>query len=414
MSAITANGAVDAAPAADSTATSWSVEVVYRGIFQKTLANRISRGIVLASRWEGKTGTAFSRYGDSPERNGIPAKNFAVVATDDVELEKSLARYEPESVAISIIVDDTMCKGIESWAWYGIQPVNKLVQPDGFLIVTSGHEPDELLKAIKAKPYAYTLVVIPSEMRHGVYAPESTASLAGLWVYNDDNTDYYCLAAVATVAPDVLSLASVERIVFDQTKSHERVAQVRAMASLLKIRQVQPGEGSQVAYEEYTKPGWTGMREGIIVDAMKVGTRNPIFKKWSTRTRRPLVNFDTCIKCTQCWLQCPDECFEVTPQGTYQVEYEACIGCSICEDVCPVADCITMVNELEFDDNASLYQLYASDPDAYRALLQKHGIPLHPDLVDKARKTPAVHEQPDYDRLDRIGTHRSGVTGGEE
>ena len=35
-----------------------SVEVVYRGIFQKTLAKNICRGIVLAARKEGKIGTA--------------------------------------------------------------------------------------------------------------------------------------------------------------------------------------------------------------------------------------------------------------------------------------------------------------------------------------------------------------------
>ena len=81
-------------------AMSASVEVVYRGIFQKTLASRICRGLVLASRLEGKVGTAFARYGDSPERNGIPAKNFAVVASDQDELEKSLARYEPSIVDV--------------------------------------------------------------------------------------------------------------------------------------------------------------------------------------------------------------------------------------------------------------------------------------------------------------------------
>src|SRR4051812_30336778 len=141
---------------------SWSVEVVYRGIFQKRLANRISRGVVLGARREGKVSTAFARYGDSPERNGIPAKNFAVVATDEVELESSLARYEPTSVDVSIVVDDTMCKGVESWAWYGIQPINKLVVEGGALLVTSDREPDDLLRAIKVKPFGYTLVVIPS------------------------------------------------------------------------------------------------------------------------------------------------------------------------------------------------------------------------------------------------------------
>src|SRR5918911_5136255 len=147
----TANDPEGGTTTTSPTSASWSVEVVYRGIFQKTLANRISRGVVLAARREGKVGTAFARYGDSPERNGIPAKNFAVVATDEVELEASLARYEPDAVDVSVVVDDTMCKGIESWAWYGVQPINKLVQPGGALIVTSAREPDELLESIKVK-----------------------------------------------------------------------------------------------------------------------------------------------------------------------------------------------------------------------------------------------------------------------
>ena len=38
-----------------------AVEVVYRGIFQKTLARNIVRSIVFAARKEGKYGTAFGR-----------------------------------------------------------------------------------------------------------------------------------------------------------------------------------------------------------------------------------------------------------------------------------------------------------------------------------------------------------------
>jgi pyruvate ferredoxin oxidoreductase delta subunit len=390
----------------DAASASWSLEIHYRGIFQKTLANRVMRGVVLAARKEGKVGTAFARYGDSPERNGVPCKNFAAVATDEVELEKSLARFEPSSVTVSVCVDDTMCKGVESWAWYGVQPINKLVEPGGVLIVTSAREPDELLEVIRAKDHPWTLAVIPAEVRPGVFAPEGTASFAGLWVYNDDNTDYSCLAAIARVAPQIVGLDAVLQLVRERTKDEARVQAVREVYDRVKVRPVQAGEGSPVQYEEYVKPGWTKMREGIIVEAQKVGTRNPLYKKWSTRTRRPLVNFDTCIKCTQCWLQCPDECFEVTPEGTYEVVYEACIGCSICEEVCPVPDCITMVDELEFDDNENLYPLYQRDPDAYRALLAKHGIPLHPELVDKAKKTQPVHQQPRYD----VPT----VAGGEE
>ena len=67
-----------------------AVEVVYRGIFQRTLARNIVRQIVFAARKDGKIGTAFGRYSDSPERNGIPAKQFAVVCVTALELEESL------------------------------------------------------------------------------------------------------------------------------------------------------------------------------------------------------------------------------------------------------------------------------------------------------------------------------------
>ena len=102
-----------------------SIEVVYRGIFQKTLAQRICRSVVLAARKKGHIGTAFARYGDSPERNGVPAKQFAVVAADELELEASMAKYEPSVVDVTIAVDDTLVKGVESWAWYGRQPIWK-------------------------------------------------------------------------------------------------------------------------------------------------------------------------------------------------------------------------------------------------------------------------------------------------
>jgi len=58
----------------------FAVEVIYRGVFQKTLAKNITRDIVLAAYNEGKLGISFGRYGDAPERNGIPAKSFVIVA----------------------------------------------------------------------------------------------------------------------------------------------------------------------------------------------------------------------------------------------------------------------------------------------------------------------------------------------
>ena len=46
-------------------------EIVYRGIFQKNLAARIARGIVLSARKSGRWGIAFGRYGDTSARAGL-------------------------------------------------------------------------------------------------------------------------------------------------------------------------------------------------------------------------------------------------------------------------------------------------------------------------------------------------------
>src|SRR5512138_2512504 len=130
-------------------------EVVYRGIFQKNLAARITRGIVLSARKSGRWGIAFGRYGDSPQRNGIPAKDFAIIADTKEELEQNMARYEPKHVDVTVVVDDTLCKGVESWAWYGLQPINRLLKPGGVLVVTSREEPEALVAMTHRKEHPY-------------------------------------------------------------------------------------------------------------------------------------------------------------------------------------------------------------------------------------------------------------------
>ncbi len=335
-----------------------SIEVVYRGIFQKTLAQRICRSVVLAARKKGHTGTAFARYGDSPERNGVPAKQFAVVAADELELEASMAKYEPSVVDVTIAVDDTLVKGVESWAWYGRQPIWKPLRANGWLLVTSDKEADEVLAQTDQSERPYTLGIVPGG-----------ASFAGLWVYKDDHTDFRVLGALAKILPQWIALDDAKAASLDLAKGDQSaVASVQYGYDSTTMRPVKTGEGTS-GHEvlQFTKPGWTTMRPGIIVEARKPGERNPYYKKYGARTMRPVVNFDTCIKCTMCWLDCPDECFEVTPEGHYEVVYEACIGCGICAQVCPVKDCIVMVDEMKFTDNKDKWQLWKQDRPAYNA-----------------------------------------------
>src|SRR5207302_1941045 len=82
----------------------------------------------------------------------------------------------------------------------------------------------------------------------------------------------------------------------------------------------------------------------------------------------PVIDFDKCIKCTLCWLQCPDSCFDVMPDGTYDLNAEACCGCGVCEAVCPVDDCETMVNEAYFGDNKSQWEMFKMDKACSKAV----------------------------------------------
>ena len=344
-----------------------AVEVVYRGIFQKNLARNIVRSIVFAARKEGKIGTAFGRYGDSPERNGIPAKQFAIVADNAEELEESMAVYEASSVDVTVSLDDSLCKGVESWAWYGLQAINELTCSGGTLIVTSRQNNDALLEDIHQRDEPYNLAIVTG-----------VPSYSGLWVYKDDHTDVRVLGALANVCPQLVSLESMLETVQEQWNNPEKVASAQKSYDRVSSRPVEPGEGRAEARKTYVLPGWKEMEEGLVIRAIGEGggfrggeggyepVRSAVFDKFSTRTMRPVINFETCTKCTLCWLQCPDTCFDVTPDGLYDANMDACCGCGVCEAVCPVPDCVTMVSEEHFNDNNSQYDAWQKDKEGYK------------------------------------------------
>src|SRR5207244_9562602 len=106
------------------------VEINYRGIFQKNLAKKIGGDIVIIATRMGQVGFSNGRYSDSPERNGIPCKYFAYVSPDlsEEELEAECgANLEISRCDMSVVVDDTMCKGVEPWGWHGLRPINEKV-----------------------------------------------------------------------------------------------------------------------------------------------------------------------------------------------------------------------------------------------------------------------------------------------
>src|SRR5881397_748029 len=127
------------------------VEVNYRGIFQKNLGKKIGSDIVMIASRMGQRAFSNGRYSDSPERNGIPCKYFAFVSPDlsEEELEAECgAKLDIDEANISVVLDDSMVKGVEPWGWHGVRPIHEKVQPGGTLLLTTRKSSDELLQHI--------------------------------------------------------------------------------------------------------------------------------------------------------------------------------------------------------------------------------------------------------------------------
>jgi pyruvate ferredoxin oxidoreductase delta subunit len=345
------------------------IEINYRGIFQKSLAKRIGGDIVIIATRMGQVGFSNGRYSDSPERNGIPCKYFAFVSPDlsEEELEAECgAKLDIDEANVSVVLDDTLVKGVEPWGWHGIRPINEKVVEGGYLLVVSRKGHDELLRFIGKKPYPYHLAIL-----------EGDASFAGLWVYKDDLTHERVLGAIAALDPAIISIEAVEEYLRARTQQEHRAGAARQAYESVRerIKVVTPEQGVDWPYEVPALPRWNEFQEGIVVPAVPRGfalgprgqSRNPMFKRGTTKTYRPVIRFDLCTKCTLCWQECPDECFDPTPDGLFDVNYEYCTGCGKCAEVCPVHECIVMVDELRFEDDRSPWELWRRDPDGYIA-----------------------------------------------
>jgi len=75
------------------------------------------------------------------------------------------------------------------------------------------------------------------------------------------------------------------------------------------------------------------------------------FKTGDWRSFRPITDFDKCIHCMQCVVNCPEDCIPTDGKGNdikiKETDLDYCKGCLICENVCPVK-CISHKEESEF------------------------------------------------------------------
>jgi pyruvate ferredoxin oxidoreductase delta subunit len=86
-----------------------------------------------------------------------------------------------------------------------------------------------------------------------------------------------------------------------------------------------------VSTKPAAKPGWKSFPHGNLLNAatsLEVKTGS-----WASEV--PVWIPETCIHCLNCWLFCPDDCWQVKAGKITGVSLEYCKGCGICMVECP-------------------------------------------------------------------------------
>ena len=81
-----------------------------------------------------------------------------------------------------------------------------------------------------------------------------------------------------------------------------------------------------------------------------VGRAVPNFVEWQNLNlnyvTKAHIDPDLCINCGRCYAACEDtshQAIAIHPGRVFEVKDDECVGCNLCVNVCPVQDCITMV-----------------------------------------------------------------------
>jgi Ni,Fe-hydrogenase III small subunit/formate hydrogenlyase subunit 6/NADH:ubiquinone oxidoreductase subunit I len=67
---------------------------------------------------------------------------------------------------------------------------------------------------------------------------------------------------------------------------------------------------------------------------------------------KPLIDNTKCTSCLECIRRCPSQAIVVDKTGVVGINYDECIFCSLCEDICQdIAGAVKMSNEYELAEN---------------------------------------------------------------
>jgi oxalate oxidoreductase subunit delta len=114
----------------------YEVTIWARGVVQDMEGRHLSLLLANSADKDGKFVQAWDNYADLPDRVGVPLRKYARISDEEIEMRYE---YENDNPQLSIVMDDTIVKGIDILAG---------MEKGGALVVNTARSPEEILKFI--------------------------------------------------------------------------------------------------------------------------------------------------------------------------------------------------------------------------------------------------------------------------
>src|SRR4030067_86538 len=112
----------------------YEITIWARGGTQDMEGRHLALLLAKSADKDGKFTQAWDNYADMPDRVGVPLRKYARISDEEIEMRYAYENSEPN---MSIVMDDTLVKGID---------VLRGMPKGGVLVVNTKRPPDEILK----------------------------------------------------------------------------------------------------------------------------------------------------------------------------------------------------------------------------------------------------------------------------
>ncbi|MBI2372347.1 MAG: 2-oxoacid:acceptor oxidoreductase family protein [Deltaproteobacteria bacterium] len=276
-----------------------------------------ARLVAAAALREGKCFQAFPEYG--PERRGAPLMAYTRLGERPITVFSQVR--EPDVI---VVLDPTLLR----------EPgLTRGLKADGLVVANFPGPPETVRRGLGLTGRRFwTVDASRIAMECFGKAVSNTPMIGALLRVLPLLSVESVLAEVREsfareFAPGVVegNLRAIERAYREVQGEEERVAGPSGQMAEVSEAGSMEGRAEETSWEETP---WGGLIPGAPTAGRYV-TGN-----W--RTRRPVLDLETCIQCYLCWLFCPDTAIQLKEARVVGVHELHCKGCGICAMECPV------------------------------------------------------------------------------